>query len=51
MTVDYEQVVAEETNIQNDALSWWEAFVLFGSDLPALSEKINELTKEADDLF
>lgn len=51
MSVDYDEMVQEETTIDNSPLTWWEAFVLFGSDLPALSEKINELTKEADDLF
>ena len=52
MSVDYDEtMVLDQTSVENDKLSWWEAFVLWGTDLPALSERINELTEEVDNLF
>lgn len=36
----------QRTGIENKPLSWGEAVLLFGADLPALAERINELTKD-----
>ena len=40
-----------KVNINNNPLTWREVIKKFFVDLPGLTDQINELTKEVDDLF
>ena len=40
-----------KVSIDNNPLTWRKAIKEFFIDLPGLADRINELTKEVDDLF
>lgn len=48
----FESVLEKDhVNIDNDAISWRDAFTMFATDLPGLADKINDLTEDVENLW